>query len=184
MTDKYILIRQAALRSLSDQTCLMKFAKTLPAAELRVIAIKKITDETFLLARSREDSSMSVRAAAVNAMKSSDALIAVATDSYYANLRELAAGYPSLESTAKAKIATANNLRDQQLTNIGAETNQQILADTALNGKFDIVCLAAEKHISDQSLLAKVAMKTTDREIAKAALARLTNTSELTLNCL
>jgi len=34
----------------------------------------------------------------------------------------------------------------------------------ALNGKFDIVCLAAVKQIFNQLLLAKIAMKTTDRK--------------------
>jgi ankyrin repeat protein len=180
---KDIWIRLAAARALSsDQTRLMQFASSHPAAEVRGIAIREITNETFLLARSREDSSAAVRATAVMVMKSPDALLAVATNSYHGDLRELVAKYKSywlFDSAAKAKVDAANKLREQQIVSIGTETNQTTLADTALNGKFDTICLAAVKQLSDQSLLAKVAMKTADREIAKAALARLTDAAAL-----
>jgi ankyrin repeat protein len=176
---KDIWVRRAALSTLSDQTQLMQFAGTLPEAELRVTAVRKIADEKFLLARSREDSSAAVRTAAVMAMKSPDALLGVATNSYYRELRELAASNPAVNSTARGKIHAANEMRDKEIKNNGVKNIPQSLADIALNGKFDTVRLGAVKYLSDQSLLAKVAMKSTDREVTKAAFARLTDSSTL-----
>ena len=169
-----------SITALTDQTRLMQLASTLPAAELRVLAVGKITDETFLLARSREDSSAAVRAAAVRAMKSHDMLLEVATNSYYGDLRRLGESFLRSDSKARAKIRAADKARVKQIKKIAAKkTRPETLVDIALNGKFDIVCLAAANRLSDQSLLARVAMKTKDREVAKAALARLNDARAL-----
>jgi cytohesin len=202
-----IVVRRAALGLVNDQPALMQFAATLPVPDLRATAVRKVADQNFLVARSIEDTSAAVRIAAlttlkspdanfllqrsrddisaaarveaVRAMKSSATLVTVATESYYGELRSFAAKYPSLTPAERSAIASAHAAIQKQITAMATETDQPALAEAALHGKFDSVCLAAANRLTDQTLLAKVVMQTTDHDVARVIFAKLTDPTAL-----
>ncbi|MDY0103198.1 MAG: hypothetical protein RBS07_09660 [Lentimicrobium sp.] len=171
-------LRENAMNRLDDQVVLKQMADTFSAAAFRIWAINKIDDDDFLLKKSQFDISDAVRSAAVNLMKSDETLTAVATSSYYDELRNLAKRKVKSRSSVN-KISAARFNIQKKLKNAQSETNQEKLAAIALNGEFDKVSMAAVKRLKDKQLLSKVAIESTDRNIAKIAFSKLDDKTEL-----
>jgi len=171
-------VRIAAIEKLTDQKTLKRLASTDPTAQIRIVAIKHVEDNDFLLELSSKDSSPEVRFAAVLQITTPELLTKVAADSYYHELREVAKSAIK-DSLSKATIITADQLAMQTIKKIESTNNQRLLADMSIEGNRDEICFAAVSRLEDQGSLATVAAMSTDREVTKVALSRLTEPNAL-----
>jgi len=63
----------------------------------------------------------------------------------------------------------------KKISEIEAESNQDVLLNLALSGKYDNICFFAVKKLSDQNFLANVAMKSHDRNVTRIAINKIVN---------
>jgi len=157
---------------LQDQEILKNLADTVTAAGVRIRAIYKILDDNFLLKRSRLDISDAIRMAAVEQIKLDKILTEVALNSYYSGLRNSARMRVTNADLIK-KIIAAESIINQKLKDIRYESDQGKLAETAIKGEFDQLCIAAVHNLKDQQALASVAAYSKDRNVAKIAFTEL-----------
>ena len=164
--EKDLQIRTLAIGRMTDQPLLTKLATEQPAAAIRLAAVLRVTDNDFLLLRSVADSSNAVRMAAVEAMNKENYLARVAIESDFQALREVAALRVTDEALCR-QINAAERQRVKDLAEIERQSNEEALAQSALQGKFDVIRLAAAKRLRLQAVLGKVASETRDREVCK-----------------
>jgi hypothetical protein len=181
-------IIDSAWFKLTNQEILKQLADTVKAAGIRIRAVSKINDDNFLLNRCRFDISDAVRKAAVEQIKSDDILTRVAITSYYDELRYYAkekvknAVYyndqPDIidqQRELSNKIDAADANFEQKLDKINNETDQDNLAELAINSDFDVLCLEAVKQVVNQQALTYIILQSTDRNVVKIAFAKLSD---------
>jgi hypothetical protein len=140
------------------------------------------------LKTSRVDISDAVRKAAVEQIKSDDILTRVAITSYYDELRYYAkekvknAVYyndqPDITDQQRElnnKIDAADANFEKKLDKIRNETDQEKLAELAINSEFDVLCLEAARLVIDQQALTSIIVHSADRNVVKIAFAGLSN---------
>jgi len=177
-TAKELTNRILAVGRMTDQPLLAKLASEQPAAAIRLAAISRIIDDDFLLQRSRVDISDSVRMAAVEAIKNEKYLARVAIENDSRAQRKAADRRVS-EPALRRQINLADQHLRTELAAIEHQTNQESLAQSALQGKFDVIRLEAAKRLNQQAILGKVASESKDREVCKIVFAKLTDQNVL-----
>ncbi len=175
LNDKDLEMRKAAIERLTNQTVLMEIAGKNPAAAIRLAAItnSNLNNDSFILRRSVEDISAEVRLAAVNSLRTQQALARAAQTSYEAGLRQ-AANRLLEDSALREETTLMQQQIEAELATVSElPLNDKKLADIALSAKFDFIGEAAASRLEDSALLAKVAVSSHRRNILKIVFAKL-----------
>ncbi len=196
-------VKATAILLMENQDELRKIADKDPSAMYREFATVGILDEQFLLDRARLDQSPSVRSTIVRTLKTQDAILSAAAESYYSDVREAAIGrilgsaQNSLESQppgrygllpsepAKYQVDLPKRVLNSQakiesLIQSLAATSQSNLVSLAKSAKYDVVCRSAAERITDARLLMGLILESSDREVIKTAFSRLDDEELLT----
>ncbi|MHC4665852.1 MAG: hypothetical protein ACYS9T_07850 [Planctomycetota bacterium] len=177
-TEKELAIRTLAVSRMTDQPLLIKLASEQPAAAIRLAAVSQVTDDDFLLQRSREDISNAVQMAAVQAIKTESYLARVAIENDKQAQREAALRRVS-DPALRRQIDIAEQQRMTELAEIEGQTHEEALAHSALQGKFDVIRLAAARRLQQQTVLGKVAIESRDRKVCEIVFDKLTDQNVL-----
>jgi len=176
--EKELPIRTLAIGRMTDQPLLARLASEQPAAAIRLAAVAQVTDDDFLLQRSRVDSSNAVRMGAVEAMRKDTHLARVAVENDSREQREIA-GRRVKNPALRRQVDMANQGRAKELAAIERQADEGALAQSALQGRFDVIRLAAARRLRQQAILGKVAGETGDREVCKIVFGKLTDRNAL-----
>jgi hypothetical protein len=179
----YGLIIWPALDKITDQAILAKIALEDQSHFLRRAAARKITDQTVLGKVAVKDDEYSVLWAAMNNLTNQSILAKVATDAKSETIRKAAAAKIQVANLTDlaclAKLAEGENPHIRWACALKI-TNQSVLAKIAGEDTDGRVNRAALNRITDQTLLAKLAIVATIGDeamrICEFAAWRLTNT--------
>jgi len=171
--EKDIGVRRTAILLLTDQAELKRLA-VVPQALIREVAVLGIDDEAFLVARvrARDESSPTVRAAIVGALRTEAAMAEAARTAYYGEVRNAAASAPT-DPALITQVGAAQEAIPAQVRAAAGDGASTSLVEQALHASFHVVCQAAAGRLQSQDDLAAVALATTDRDVLKLVLARL-----------
>lgn len=189
--------RAAAVRNMTDQELLSEIAVNDTSPLVRATAVKRLTDQFSLVKIAQEDESKDglVREAAIGRITDQDVLAAIAAgdDRYgkglnptvFTRLRTVAAGrlvnqavlsQVALED-APADTTTDNsirtNARSLRMTAIERMTDQTLLAKVALEGMASDARKAAAQKLKDPAMLLKVMEESNDEELRDGAKPKL-----------
>lgn len=171
---KKLEIRIAAIVNINDQKNLRQWAEKDPRIAIRQASVKRIIDDSFLVQRLPQESAVSVRVAIIETLRGKNALCEIALTAYDQQDRKLALQRLMLvsEDLAAGVIKAHKELADKVKMLSGENDNDKLLTLT-LHSEFDVLRAAAASQITNQPMLAKIAMDDKDQNVRRAALEKL-----------
>ena len=173
-------LRIAVVGAVKDQTLLRRWASDSPQAAIRRAAVAGIGDDAFLLERLVREPSAAVRETLVDTVRDPAMLQRVATTAYHKADRDRAARRLAGLSPPAAAVATAAHKDlNLQVTASGSTTDSEELRRLAVEGAFDVVRIAAARHLRDSPAQVAAALQADDPAVLRILLAGISDTNSL-----
>ena len=171
-------IRISAIKKLNEKLLLVKIAQNDKSPVARRAAVEKLTDQAVLFEIAITDSDNGVRLNAVNVITDQQLLAYIAGSEKNDDILLAIALKVIDENLAQeifARIAKGGGFKDRREVALKQLTNQNLLADVALSGIDGLIRQSAVDKITDQSILAKIATNANDRGVRGKAVGKLTD---------
>jgi uncharacterized DUF497 family protein len=175
MKAEFLEIRIAAIGNIKDQVLLRQWVENKPQAAIRQAAVKQIMDDGFLLQRLSVEPSAAVREAIVETLHRKDSLRTIALTAYHQIDRGQALKLlRDVFQDPASDVETAHKELERRVEALSGETDSNLLS-LVLEGKFDVLRIAAARQLSDPTKLEQASLRTNKREVLKILLSKLEN---------
>ena len=170
-------VRESALRKLTDQLLLADIAKNDEDWDVREAAVQRLDNQTDLADIARTDYWHGVREAAVSRIEDIDVLADIAGNDKEYSVRHQAAIRRSLLVEMSKPDAHHHADPEVRLASVEKLTDQALLADIAINDNHYSVRRAAVRKLVELTLAAEIARHDDHWEVRETALQKLTDQS-------
>ena len=175
--DNHWEVRRAAVGKVINQELLCQWAKKDPQAAIRQAAVAQISDDSFLLTQLTTESSTAVHAAIINTLHNKDSIRICALKAFHRKDREQALERLKELSDASHekinKVVISHKELGRMAEELANEIDNSKLLTFVLEGKFDVLRIAAAHQLSDPDILKQAALRTDYREVQKILLSKL-----------
>ncbi len=188
LTDQALLAKMLAkialepkdIGKITNQVILRHWAEKDPQAAIRGAAVTRITDDSFLIHRLKIEPSAAVRSAIVKTLHAENSLREIATTAYHRQEREQALRLlKKVFKDPAVDVQRAHKSLARRVDSLAAEKDKSKLLSVALKGEFDVLRITAARHLSGPAALEQAALRSSDRDVLKVILAKLTDKATL-----
>ena len=173
--------RCVVIGKMRDQALLRQWAVDQPQAVIREAAVRRITDDGFLIKRLRTEQSATVRAAVIETLHEKAAMRQAAIAAYRAVDRGQASRrLEKILGDVPRDVSAAHDALNRRVEALEAETDNDKLTTVVLEGELDVLCATAARRLTDPAALEKAALRANDRDVLKVLLAKVADKAVLT----